>query len=55
MTKKPMRPTTIRVRPIDDEAAAAVIGAGFARDFAGAIRFSLALARRWASEKKAGT
>jgi len=53
MSPKAMRPTTIRVRPIDDEAAAALIRSGFAHDFAGAVRFALALARRWSGENKA--
>lgn len=41
------RPTTVRLRSTDDENAVVVIRAGFAGDLASAIRFSLALARRW--------
>lgn len=49
--KTGMRPTTTRLRPIDDENATAVIRSGMAKDLSGAIRFGLALARRFAESK----
>lgn len=42
-----LRKTTVRVGGVDEANASAIIRAGFADDFVGAMRFAMALARQW--------
>ena len=50
VTTKKLRPTTVRVGAVDEANVTAVIRSGFANDMTGAVRFALALARRWIDE-----
>ena len=52
MPKKKTRlsPTTVRLSSVDSENVDVIVRSGFGSDLAHAVRFALAIARRWIDE-----